>query len=115
MENVRPRLHVYQTMIPALGIAAFAAAGPLAPWRFERREVGASDVQIQILYCGICHSDLHTVRGEWGPCPYPQVPGHEIVGRVRAVGQAVTRWQVSTAAVSATHASRGSSSIATMA
>jgi uncharacterized zinc-type alcohol dehydrogenase-like protein len=94
MENVRPRLHVYQTMIPAFGIAAFAAAGPLAPWRFERREVGASDVQIQILYCGICHSDLHTVRGEWGPCPYPQVPGHEIVGRVSAVGQAVTKWQV---------------------
>lgn len=92
MENVRPRRHVYQTMIPAIGIAAFDAAGPLAPWRFERRDVGAHDVQIDILFCGICHSDLHTVRGEWGPCAYPQVPGHEIVGRVRQVGRAVTRW-----------------------
>jgi alcohol dehydrogenase (NADP+) len=81
-------------MISALGIAAHDAAGPLAPWRFERRDVGASDVQIDILFCGICHSDLHTVRGEWGPCAYPQVPGHEIVGRVRAVGAQVTRWQV---------------------
>lgn len=92
MENVRPWPHVYQ-MIPTLGIAAFDAAGPLAPWRFERRDVGARDVQIQILFCGICHSDLHTVRGEWGPCAYPQVPGHEIVGRVIAVGGEVTRWK----------------------
>lgn len=80
-------------MIPTIGIAAFDAAGPLAPWRFERREVGANDVHIRILYCGICHSDLHTVRGEWGPCPYPQVPGHEIVGRVESVGHAVSKWK----------------------
>jgi uncharacterized zinc-type alcohol dehydrogenase-like protein len=80
-------------MIPTLGIAAYDAAGPLAPWRFDRRALGAHDVHIEILFCGICHSDLHTVRGEWGPCPYPQVPGHEIVGRVAAVGGAVTRWK----------------------
>lgn len=80
-------------MIPTIGIAGHDAAGPLAPWRFERRDVGAHDVQIRILYCGICHSDLHTVRGEWGPCSYPQVPGHEIVGRVEAVGSAVTAWK----------------------
>jgi len=80
-------------MIPTIGIAAFDAAGPLAPWRFDRRDVGAHDVHIRIMYCGICHSDLHTVRGEWGPCRYPQVPGHEIVGRVESVGSAVTRWR----------------------
>ncbi len=79
-------------MIPTLGIAAYDAAGPLAPWRFERRDLGAHDVHIRILFCGICHSDLHTVRGEWGPCTYPQVPGHEIVGRVEQVGPAVTQW-----------------------
>lgn len=81
-------------MIPAIGIAAYDAAGPLAPWSFERREVGAHDVQIEILFCGICHSDLHTVRGEWGPISYPQIPGHEIVGRVAAVGDAVTGFKV---------------------
>jgi alcohol dehydrogenase (NADP+) len=80
-------------MISTLGIAAHDAASPLAPWRFERRDVGAHDVQIQILFCGICHSDLHTVRGEWGPCAYPQVPGHEIVGRVVSVGGNVTTWK----------------------
>lgn len=81
-------------MITTLGIAAHDAAGPLAPWRFERRDPGASDVQIQVLFCGICHSDLHTVRGEWGKIKYPQVPGHEIVGRVAAVGSGVTKWKV---------------------
>ena len=77
-------------MIPALGYAAHDATAPLAPWRFDRRDPGARDVQLQILYCGVCHSDLHTVRGEWGPITYPQVPGHEIIGRVTAVGDAVT-------------------------
>lgn len=91
---MRHRHHVYQTMITTLGIAAHDAAGPLAPWRFERRDPGASDVQIQVLFCGICHSDLHTVRGEWGKIKYPQVPGHEIVGRVAAVGSGVTKWKV---------------------
>ncbi|MDQ8162356.1 MAG: NAD(P)-dependent alcohol dehydrogenase [Gemmatimonadota bacterium] len=80
-------------MIPALGIAAFDATSPLAPWRFTRRPPGPRDVQIQILFCGICHSDLHTVHGDWGPVAYPQVPGHEIVGRVVATGADVTRWR----------------------
>lgn len=88
------RGHQFPTMIPALGIAAFDAAGPLEPWRFERRAPGPRDVQIQILFCGICHSDLHTVRGEWGGVTYPMVPGHEIVGRVVAVGNAVQRWHI---------------------
>ncbi|MBL0940469.1 MAG: NAD(P)-dependent alcohol dehydrogenase [Gemmatimonadaceae bacterium] len=81
-------------MISALGIAAFDPTGPLAPWSFTRREPGPTDVQIEILYCGVCHSDLHTVRGEWGDITYPQIPGHEIVGRVSAVGASVTRHQV---------------------
>ena len=80
-------------MIPALGYAAHDATSPLAPWRFERRDPGARDVRIQILYCGVCHSDLHTVRGEWGQIAYPQVPGHEIIGRVVAVGDAVTSFK----------------------
>lgn len=81
-------------MTSTLGIAAFDATGPLAPWRFSRRAVGARDVQIEILYCGICHSDLHTVRGEWGAVKYPLVPGHEIVGRVISTGSEVTAFAV---------------------
>ncbi len=77
-------------MIPALGIAAYSATEPLRPWRFERRDPGPRDVRVQILYCGICHSDLHTVREEWGQIAFPQVPGHEIVGRVAAVGAEVS-------------------------
>ncbi len=73
-------------MIAAHGIAAFDPTAPLGPWNFERRDPGPRDVRIDILFCGICHSDLHTVRGEWGPIKYPQVPGHEIIGRVSAVG-----------------------------
>nr|WP_240506786.1 NAD(P)-dependent alcohol dehydrogenase [Methylocaldum sp. RMAD-M] len=64
-------------------------SAPLGPFRFERREPGPQDVQIEILYCGVCHSDLHTVRSEWQNTVYPVVPGHEIVGRVTAVGDEV--------------------------
>lgn len=74
--------------------AAHSATAPLAPWSFDRRAPGPTDVQIDILFCGICHSDLHTVRGEWGDIAYPQVPGHEIVGRVSAVGADVARHAV---------------------
>ncbi len=77
-------------MIPTKSYAAHSATTPLAPWSFDRRAPGPRDVQIQILYCGVCHSDLHTVRGEWGPIAYPQVPGHEIIGRVVATGADVT-------------------------
>jgi uncharacterized zinc-type alcohol dehydrogenase-like protein len=76
-------------MPPALGYAAYSATEPLRPWRFDRRDPGPRDVRIQILYCGICHSDLHTVREEWGEIGFPLVPGHEIVGRVAAVGAEV--------------------------
>jgi uncharacterized zinc-type alcohol dehydrogenase-like protein len=74
--------------------AAPSAGQPLAPIVIERREVGANDVLIQIEYAGICHSDIHTVSGEWGHQPFPVVPGHEIVGVVTQVGADVTRHQV---------------------
>ncbi|WP_437785794.1 NAD(P)-dependent alcohol dehydrogenase [Sorangium sp. So ce1097] len=71
--------------------SAASATSPLASTRIPRRDPTAHDVQIEILFCGICHSDLHAVRSEWGPTVYPIVPGHEIVGRVTRVGPAVTR------------------------
>jgi uncharacterized zinc-type alcohol dehydrogenase-like protein len=71
-----------------------SASSPLGAAAIERRHPTASDVQIQILYCGVCHSDLHFARNEWGFTPYPAVPGHEIVGRVTAVGSDVTKFKV---------------------
>ena len=76
------------------GYAAHSADTPLAPFTFDRREPGPTDVAIDILFCGVCHSDLHTARGEWGGTLYPCVPGHEIVGRVAAVGSEVSRFAV---------------------
>ena len=81
-------------MSTALAYAAQTATTPLAPWSFERREPRANDVVIDILHCGVCHSDIHQARDEWGGALFPMVPGHEIVGRVRSVGSAVTRFQV---------------------
>src|SRR5262245_59030494 len=78
---------------PALGFAARSRTAPLEPFRFDRRTPGPTDVQIEILYCGVCHSDLHTVRNEWAGTTYPVVPGHEIVGRVVRVGDRVTRFK----------------------
>ncbi len=75
-------------------IAAFSATGPLGPHTIERREVGEHDVLIAIAYAGICHSDIHTVRGEWDEPTFPMVPGHEIAGTVTAVGTEVTRFSV---------------------
>lgn len=74
--------------------AAPAAGEPLAPTTIERRNVGPNDVLIKIQYAGICHSDIHTVNGDWGPQPFPVVPGHEIVGTITEVGSDVTRHQV---------------------
>lgn len=79
--------------VPARGFAARSATTPLEPFSFHRRETGPRDVRIQILFCGVCHSDLHTARSEWAGTTYPVVPGHEIVGRVTAVGQEVTRFK----------------------
>lgn len=87
-------------MFMCTGFAASDPKQPLAPFSFERRDPGPSDVLIAIQYCGVCHSDLHTARNEWGGTLYPSVPGHEIVGKVTAVGAEVTRFQVGdTAAV----------------
>ena len=77
----------------AFGYAAQSATTPLAPYAFERRMPGALDVAMDILHCGVCHSDLHTARGEWGGVQFPSVPGHEIVGRVSAVGELVTKFK----------------------
>src|SRR5271157_5250926 len=78
------------------GYAAQSATTPLTPFSFERREPGPNDVRIEILYCGVCHSDLHQVRNEWEnalPTVYPCVPGHEIVGRVMKTGSGVKRFK----------------------
>jgi uncharacterized zinc-type alcohol dehydrogenase-like protein len=80
-------------MQPTNGYAARSKSSPLAPFSFERRDPGPTDVQIDILFCGVCHSDLHTVRGEWGGTTFPCVPGHEIVGRVVKVGGKVKKFR----------------------
>ncbi|HNX50011.1 MAG TPA: NAD(P)-dependent alcohol dehydrogenase [Thermoanaerobaculaceae bacterium] len=81
-------------MLKTNSYAAHTAGSPLAPYSFERREPGPEDVLIDILYCGVCHSDIHQARDEWGGSIFPMVPGHEIVGRVAAVGDKVTRFKV---------------------
>ena len=77
-------------------IHAYAAPGPnapLVPHTIDRREPGATDIEIEILFCGVCHSDLHQVRDEWGKGSFPMVPGHEIVGKVSRVGSGVTKFK----------------------
>ncbi|QVL16626.1 NAD(P)-dependent alcohol dehydrogenase [Pseudomonas qingdaonensis] len=77
-----------------IGYAAQHSEAALAPFKFERRALRPNDVAMQILYCGVCHSDLHQARDDWGFSRYPIVPGHEIVGRVTEVGSQVTRYKV---------------------
>lgn len=81
-------------MLPTRGYATQGPASRLEPFTFERREPGPQDVLIEILYCGICHSDIHQARDEWGGSIFPMVPGHEIVGRVTGVGSQVKRFKV---------------------
>jgi alcohol dehydrogenase (NADP+) len=81
-------------MIESHGRAAMEAGGALEPFAFERRDPGPSDVVIDVLHCGICHSDIHFVDNDWGMSVYPLVPGHEIVGRVSSVGSEVDRFAV---------------------
>src|SRR5258708_33129558 len=86
----------YSVTFPAKAFAAQSAVSGLAPFTLQRRTPRAQDVQIEILYCGVCHSDLHQVRDEWNavmPTVYPCVPGHEIVGRVVKVGSAVRKFK----------------------
>ncbi|QEY24069.1 NAD(P)-dependent alcohol dehydrogenase [Neisseria animalis] len=82
--------------IPVKAYAAQSPSSPLAPFDFERRDLRDNDVEIDILYCGVCHSDLHTARADWGEAfsLYPVVPGHEIVGRVKSIGSAVSKYKV---------------------
>lgn len=81
-------------MIPVKAFAAQAADSPLAPFNFERRELREHDVLVDILFSGVCHSDLHQVRDEWGDSIYPMVPGHEIVGKIAAVGNHVQKFKI---------------------
>jgi uncharacterized zinc-type alcohol dehydrogenase-like protein len=80
--------------MPTKAYAATSATSPVGPFTIERREPRANDVEIDIQYCGVCHSDLHQVRNEWGNALYPMVPGHEIVGKVARVGAGVKRFKV---------------------
>ncbi|RZL69584.1 MAG: NAD(P)-dependent alcohol dehydrogenase [Pedobacter sp.] len=81
-------------MIQSYGYAAQSATSNLAPWAFKRRELNDNDILIDILYCGVCHSDLHSIRDDWFPGMFPMVPGHEIVGRVARKGTGVTKFAV---------------------
>ncbi|HEY0308965.1 MAG TPA: NAD(P)-dependent alcohol dehydrogenase [Acidobacteriaceae bacterium] len=76
------------------GYAALSKSTPLEPFQFERREPGPTDIVIAIKFCGVCHSDIHQTRDEWGGSLFPMVPGHEIVGEVTAVGNQVTKFKV---------------------
>ena len=81
-------------MLTVNAYAATSATEPLVPTTIERRDVGPHDVLIDIKFAGICHSDIHTARGDWGPASYPLVPGHEIAGIVSEIGSAVTKHAV---------------------
>jgi uncharacterized zinc-type alcohol dehydrogenase-like protein len=78
----------------SFGYAAMTAGAPLVPYTFERRDPGPSDVVLDLMYCGMCHSDLHFINDDWGISRLPLVPGHEIVGRVRSVGAEVRKFTV---------------------
>lgn len=81
-------------MIPTKGYAVQDAKSDLALWNFERRQVGPNDVQFDIQYCGVCHSDLHQIKDDWGGSIFPMVPGHEIVGKVVKVGSHVKKFKI---------------------
>ena len=80
-------------MIQAKAYAAQTPTSNLTPWNFQRREVGPYDVQFDILYCGVCHSDLHQIHNDWREGIFPMVPGHEIVGKVIKVGSEVKKFK----------------------
>jgi len=81
-------------MQKTIGYAAYNHNSPLLPFIFERRDPAPTDVQIEILFCGVCHSDIHQARNEWGSSLYPMVPGHEIVGTVTSLGNEVTGFNI---------------------
>lgn len=79
---------------PTEGMAAYSETGPLKLMKFPRRALGPKDAAIKIHYCGVCHSDIHTIRGDWGTIQYPQIVGHELAGEVVAVGSSVSKFKV---------------------
>ena len=79
---------------PTEGMAGYSETGPLKPLKFQRRALGPKDVAIKIHYCGVCHSDIHTIHGDWGKIQYPQVVGHELAGEVVAIGSSVSKFDV---------------------
>ena len=81
-------------MLTVNAYAATSPTDPLVPTTITRRDVGPNDVLIEIAYAGVCHSDIHTVRGDWGPITYPQVVGHEVAGTVTEIGADVTKHAV---------------------
>ncbi|PWS27532.1 hydroxyacid dehydrogenase [Pedobacter yonginense] len=83
-----------QKTLPAKGLAVVAIGGKFKPFEFQRHAVGDNDIQIDILYASICHSDIHHVKGDWGKEEFPMVPGHEIAGKVVAIGKNVTKFKV---------------------
>jgi len=90
--NIKIQYHSF--MSATKSYAALSATTPLQPYSFDRRALGPKDIKIEIAYCGVCHSDLHQARNEWGGSIYPMVPGHEIVGTISAVGSSVTNFKV---------------------
>lgn len=94
LNNNQTNLSEMSGNVKTKGYAAFDTTGVLKPWEFERRAVGDNDILIDVKYASICHSDIHTMKGHWGPQQFPQIPGHEIVGVVAAVGKNVTKFKV---------------------
>nr|WP_319511132.1 alcohol dehydrogenase catalytic domain-containing protein [uncultured Draconibacterium sp.] len=93
-QNNKLNSSIMSQNIKSKGYAATDESGKLSPWEFERRPVGDNDILIDVKYASICHSDIHQMKGHWGPQKYPQVPGHEIAGIVAAVGKNVTKFKV---------------------
>ena len=93
MKRIHRGKHHNRNMLTSRGYAAQSATEALAPFLFERRDPGPSDVVVDIQYCGVCHTDIHMTRNDWGMSVFPMVPGHEIVGRVSRVGDSVKKFK----------------------
>lgn len=92
--NTKNAVAVADGPYPAEGMAAYSPTGPHKLMKFQRRALGPKDIAIEIHYCGVCHSDIHTIRGDWGKIQYPQIVGHELAGEVVAVGSSVSKFNV---------------------